>query len=138
MGYSFGERSKARLKGVHPDLVRVLERAIATSPIDFTILQGLRTIEEQRRLVAVGASWTLKSRHLHGFAVDVAPVVDLDRDGKVESEEMFHWPLYPKLAAVIKQAAKDLGIPIEWGGDWRKRRDGPHFQLPHSKYPDPK
>jgi len=138
MAFKLGEKSLANLHGVHPDLDKVVHRAIQISPIDFRVNEGLRTIDRQRQLVAIGASKTMRSRHIHGFAVDLIPLVDLDKDGKIETEEMFHWPLYSKLAAAVKQAANELGVQIEWGGDWKKFKDGPHFQLPASKYPDPK
>lgn len=135
MSFSLSPLSRAKLKGVHPDLVRVVERAIQITDIDFRVIEGLRTIDRQRQLVAAGASKTMKSRHLTGHAVDIVPLLDLDKDGKIETEEMFSWPLYPRVAAAMKKAAAELGIAIEWGGDWRKFKDGPHWQLSHSKYP---
>jgi peptidoglycan LD-endopeptidase CwlK len=135
MPFTLTERDRRRLQGVHPDLVRVIERAAATTSINFTIIQGLRTMAEQRKLVSIGASRTLRSRHLTGHAVDIAPIVDLDRDGKVETTEMFHWPLINKLSLYIKRAAKDVGVPVEWGGSWVSFRDGPHWQLPWKDYP---
>lgn len=125
--FVLGARSKSRLVGVHPDLVKVVELAITRVPIDFTVLEGLRTIERQRQLVASGASKTMNSRHLTGHAVDLAPLVG--------GEVSWHWPMYHKMAPVIKACAAELGIPIEWGGDWRSFKDGPHWQLPFSKYP---
>lgn len=127
MPFRFGQRSLDRLKGVHPHLVQVMSAAIVKSAIDFTVLEGLRTPERQRHLVAQGASRTLRSRHLTGHAVDVAPLID----GQVR----WDWPLYNRLSTIIKQAAAELSVPIEWGGDWRTFRDGPHWQLPFSKYP---
>ena len=64
MSYALGERSRQRLAGVHPDLVKVVERAIQLTPVDFTVLEGLRTIQRQQELLKSGASTTLKSRHL--------------------------------------------------------------------------
>lgn len=133
MTITLSERSLTRLEGAHPDLQRVIKRAAAISNIDFTVLEVLRTLERQKALVAQGASTTMKSRHLPGkngksHAVDIAP---LDDSGKVS----WAWPLYNKLAPIIKQAAKDEGVPIEWGGDWRTFKDGPHWQLPWGKYP---
>ena len=61
---SLGPRSIMRLKGVHPDLVKVVQHAIEITTVDFTVLEGLRSIERQRELVKAGASQTLKSRHL--------------------------------------------------------------------------
>jgi peptidoglycan L-alanyl-D-glutamate endopeptidase CwlK len=125
--YKLGARSKQRLEGVHPDLVRVVERAIALTPLDFTVLEGLRTLERQRQLKAQGATRTLNSRHLTGHAVDLAPFLG----GQVR----WDWPLYHRLAKTVKQAAAELGVPLEWGGDWRSFKDGPHWQLPWKDYP---
>jgi peptidoglycan L-alanyl-D-glutamate endopeptidase CwlK len=127
MPYSFGSRSLGRLEGIHADLRKVMDRAIATTDIDFTVLEGMRTMSRQRKLVASGASRTLRSRHLTGHAVDIAPLVD----GKVS----WDWPIYHRLAPTIKKAAQDVGVKIEWGGDWRSFKDGPHWQLPWRDYP---
>lgn len=127
MPYSLGTKSRQLLAGVHPDLVRVVERAIKITPVDFTVLEGVRSLERQKKLVAAGASKTMKSRHLTGHAVDIAPLLN----GKVS----WDWPLYHKLAPAMKQAAKDCGVAIEWGGDWHSFKDGPHWQLPWNKYP---
>ncbi|MEO1042821.1 MAG: M15 family metallopeptidase [Pseudomonadota bacterium] len=115
------------MEGLHPDLIRVLDRFIEITPIDVTVLEGLRTLERQERLVRTGASTTMNSRHLTGHAVDIAPYVD----GQVS----WDWPLYHRLADAMKQAAKDIGAPIEWGGDWYNFKDGPHWQLPWAEYP---
>lgn len=127
MSYSFGTRSLQRLKGVHPDLVKVLKAAIGCSTIDFTVLEGVRTLATQKKYFAAGATRTMNSRHLTGHAVDIAPVVD----GKVR----WDWPLYYEIAKVVKKAAADLSIPVQWGGDWRSFKDGPHWELPWKQYP---
>lgn len=133
MSFSFGKRSRARLAGVHPDLRRVMERAIAETPLDFTILEGVRSPPRQRKLFAEGATATLNSRHLPhpsdglSRAVDVAPYVG--------GRARWDWPLYYRLAEIIKDAARAEGVPIEWGGDWKRFRDGPHWQLPWRDYP---
>jgi peptidoglycan L-alanyl-D-glutamate endopeptidase CwlK len=132
MTITLSARSLERLQGAHPDLVKVIKRAAAISDLDFTVLEVLRTVDRQRQLVKQGASKTMKSRHLPGAdgksrAVDIAPMID----GKVS----WDWPLYHKLAPIIKKAAADVGVPIEWGGDWRTFKDGPHFQLPWGAYP---
>lgn len=132
MSITLSEKSRIKLEGAHPDLVKVIERAAALSSMDFTVLEVLRTKARQQELVAKGASRTMNSRHLAGpdgksRAADIAPM-----DG---GQVSWSWPLYNKLAPIIKQAAKDLGIPIEWGGDWRTFKDGPHWQLPAAKYP---
>lgn len=120
------ERSEAKLEGVHADLVKVVRRAAEICEIDFVVVEGLRTMKRQRELVAKGASWTLKSRHLTGHAVDLAPLID--------GEVRWDWPPFYLIADAMKKAAVDVGVPIEWGGDWRKK-DGPHFQLPVKTYP---
>lgn len=125
--YTLGARSKARLKGVHPDLAKVVERAIQITTVDFTVLEGLRDPQRQKKLVESGASQTLNSRHITGHAVDLGAWVDDQVD--------WSWPLYHQIAAAMKEAAKQVGVPIEWGGDWRTFKDGPHFQLPRKEYP---
>lgn len=126
MGFKLGSRSLQRLQGVHPDLVKVVKRAIEISPVDFTVTEGLRTLERQKQLVAKGASKTMNSRHLTGHAVDISPLVD----GKVS----WDWKFYHPMADAMKKAAKELNVPIEWGGDWKTFKDGPHFQLPRAEY----
>jgi peptidoglycan L-alanyl-D-glutamate endopeptidase CwlK len=125
--FKLGKRSIERLQGVHPDLVRVVERAIDLTPVDFTVLEGLRSPERQQTLVASGASQTLNSRHITGHAVDLGAWVDNQVD--------WSWPLYTKIANAMKAAATELGIPIVWGGDWKTFKDGPHFELDRRYYP---
>lgn len=127
MPHSFGQRSLDRLKGVHPDLVRVLKRAIAQSDLDFTVLEGLRTLDRQKQLMAQGATRTMNSRHLTGHAVDIAPVIG----GAVS----WDWPLYHRLAKAVKAAAVKEGVALTWGGDWARFRDGPHWELNWKVYP---
>lgn len=125
--FMLGSRSVSRLKGVHPDLVAVVNRAIKLTEVDFAVLEGLRTHTRQIELVKAGASQTMNSRHLTGHAVDLGAYVG----GAVR----WDWPLYYKIAAAMKKAAAELGVPIEWGGDWKSFKDGPHFQLSRKKYP---
>lgn len=127
MTFRLSRRSRDRLRGVHPALIAVIEAAIQRSPIDFMVTEGLRTPARQAALVKAGASRTLKSRHLTGHAVDVAALVD----GQVR----WDWPLYPRIAEVIRAAAGSLDIPVVWGGDWPSLRDGPHFELDRNLYP---
>lgn len=130
MKFLLSLKSKSRLKGVHPDLVKVVNLAITKTEVDFVVLEGLRTVEKQAEYVRKGASRTMKSRHIHGFAVDLGALID----GKVN----WSWPLYSKIAKAMKDSAKELNVPIVWGGDWKTFKDGPHFELLSSKYPDPK
>lgn len=131
----FSKSSLSKLKGVHPDLVRVVMRCAKDwkdKQFTFGITCGVRTIEEQRVLVKKGASRTMNSRHIpakNGFshAVDVVAMID----GKAK----WDWPLYGKIAKAMKSAAKAEKVPLEWGGDWVSFKDGPHFQLPKASYP---
>ena len=125
--YSLGSKSIERLKGVHPDLVKIIEEAIKESPLDFSITEGLRTPERQQQLFNEGKSQTLRSRHITGHAVDIAVLID----GKITWE----FPKYQLVSDHIKTVAKSLNIPIVWGGDWISFKDGPHFELDKSKYP---
>lgn len=128
-------RSLRNLQGIHPDLRRVMDRTLQEAPFAFVVTEGLRTVARQEELVRIGASKTMNSRHITGHAVDLVPYVDVDKDGKVETEEMYAWPLYHKLAPYIKSAATKEGVDIVWGGDWRTFKDGPHWELDRRKYP---
>jgi peptidoglycan L-alanyl-D-glutamate endopeptidase CwlK len=139
MTYSLGQQSRARLKGVHPDLVRVVEHAIKRTATDFMVLEGVRTPARQKELYAQGrtkpgkvVTWTLTSNHFakvdgYGHAVDLCPFpVD--------------WNDLKKFDAISKAmfaAADELGVKIRWGADWdqdgkpreRGESDSPHFEL---------
>lgn len=125
--YKLGSRSLSRLQGVHPDLIAVVKRAIEITSIDFTVLEGVRSISRQKELYAKGSSQTMNSRHLTGHAVDLGAFVN----GAVS----WDWAHYYPIEQAVKQAAAELGVNIEWGGDWKSFRDGPHWQLPWTSYP---
>ncbi|MBB5747415.1 M15 family metallopeptidase [Brevundimonas variabilis] len=127
MAFVLGAQSRAKLKGVKPELVAVVERAIQITGTNFRITEGLRSVTRQKELFAAGASETMNSRHLTGHAVDVVALVNCN--------VRWDWPLYPKIAAAFKQASKELATPIVWGGDWPRLRDGPHFELDRKRYP---
>lgn len=120
------ERSLTKLEGIHADLVRVVRRAAELTEIDFVVTEGLRTMKRQRELVAAGASKTLKSRHLTGHAIDFAPVIG--------GEVTWKWPPFRVVADAFKSAARELSIAINWGGDWRRFKDGPHIELDRTVY----
>lgn len=126
MAWKFSDRSLKNLQGVHPDLVRVCHQVILTSPLDFVITEGLRTLKRQEQLVAAGASKTMNSRHLTGHAIDFAPWVG----GTVR----WDWPLFNQLGPVFEEAGRDLGVSLVWGGRWTKFRDGPHVELDRKIY----
>lgn len=119
--YKFSKRSLKNLVGVHPKLVNLMKEAIKESPYDFMVTEGIRTIERQKELVRQGKSKTLKSYHLVGKAVDIALIVDGDIS--------WNFALYREVAKHIKKIAREQGINITWGGDWKTFKDGPHFQI---------
>lgn len=126
--YKLSNRSMNALKDVHPDLIAVVNRALEISPVDFTVVEGLRTIEKQRENVAKGVSQTMNSKHLlqkdgFGHAVDLYPYYD----GKVQVQAP--WSKFADIANAMKAAALVLGFKITWGGDWKSLKDGPHYQI---------
>jgi len=136
--YKFGERSKNNMIGVHPDLVAVMEAAIKDSPVDFTIIEGVRTQEIQQKLYAKGRTAPgvivtnadgirAKSSHQvkddgYGYAVDLYPYYN----GNVQVNDVARLRL---IAAHIKNVANKMKIKIIWGGDWITIKDYPHFEL---------
>lgn len=124
--YNLSSKSRSRLVGVNPLLVKVVEEAIKITEQDFMVMDGVRTLDQQVQLVARGASKTLHSKHLPGVdgfgrAVDLVPIVD----GKPRWE----WPLIYPIADAMKRAAKALGAELTWGGVW----DRPLTSLEDSK-----
>ncbi|PZO72326.1 MAG: hypothetical protein DI640_12850 [Sphingomonas taxi] len=139
------ESAEAKLKGVHNELVAVVRLASVKSPIPFTVIEGLRTKERQAQLVKAGASKTSNSRHLTGHAVDLWPL-DPKTMKTIPSDAAFPqgsnearaasarlWSDLRKIAGYMREAAKELGVMIEWGGDWGW--DAVHFQLNRKAYP---
>jgi peptidoglycan L-alanyl-D-glutamate endopeptidase CwlK len=108
--YKLSQRSLDRLDGVKPELVDVVKRAIELTTIDFGVVQGLRTEEEQKALVEKGASKTMKSKHLTGDAVDLMAYI-----GGRGSWEL---NVYDEIADAMKAAAIELGVAIRWGAAW--------------------
>ncbi|MBI4921848.1 MAG: M15 family metallopeptidase [Devosia nanyangense] len=97
----------------------------------FSVNETARSVAQQQKNVAAGVSWTMKSRHIKApdgrvYAADLIPLVD----GKAT----WSWPVYHRFAPIVKQAARNVGVAVEWGGDWKKSKDGPHWQLPWAKY----
>lgn len=135
MGFKLGKKSLSNLKGVHPDLVKVVKRAIELTECDFTVIEGLRTKQRQAQLLKEKKTTTMNSRHLTGHAVDLAAWVI--PGGSDKGTVSWDWKYYEQIADAMKKAALELKIPIEWGGDWKSFIDGPHFQLPFKQYPKP-
>ena len=130
-GYSWGSRSIQRMEGVHEDPIRLLTVALEKySKFDVGIASfgGLRTLDEQREMISRKASTIINSRHIHGLALDI---ICFDENGKYTKE----WKYYAMFNDAVEKASRETGIPYEWGGEW-KSRDGVHFQMPKSSYPD--
>ncbi|QKJ02086.1 M15 family metallopeptidase [Yersinia mollaretii] len=126
--FRFGQISEHNLRNVHPDLVLIVRRALTLSTVDFRVIEGIQTAERQRQLVRNGSSKTLNSRHLTGHAVDLAPLIN----NKIPWED---WGAFHQVAKAMKQAALEMELPLQWGGDWKSFKDGPHFELPREVYP---
>lgn len=125
-------RSEANLNGVHPDLVKVVERATQLSAVPFIVIHGVRTAAEEAAMVAKHASETLHSRHLpnkQGFACAVD--VMADPGGRADWKPVD----YQKIHTAFLSAANEDDVLIEWGGDWKTLKDLGHFQLPWATYP---
>jgi peptidoglycan L-alanyl-D-glutamate endopeptidase CwlK len=124
--WMFGAKSKYHLLDVHTDLQKVTERALKLSKFDFGITSGKRTAAEQYQLFCKDLSncdgYEILSNHQSGRAVDF---VAYDENGKVT----WNMDYYKVISEAFKQAAKELKIPITWGGDWASFKDGPHIEL---------
>lgn len=117
--FILGKRSTDNLVGVHPQLVAVVKRALELSPVDFTVIEGVRTKERQAELMKQGFTRTLNSRHIIGEAVDIVPLpVDWNNPKP-----------FGLVAEAMKRAAEELGAKITWGGDWKTFKDLPHYQI---------
>lgn len=134
--FKFGARSRRELDGCVPDMQKVAVLALSLSEVDFAITDGLRTPEEQAEYLRTGASTTKRSRHLTGHAVDVVACLP---NGKIS----YARPLMLKIRDAFFAAAKQLDVPLRWGGDWdgdprtdHTLVDMPHFEIPRSRrYP---
>lgn len=126
--FKLSQRSEDNLKGVNPDLVKVIRRTLEITPVDFIVIEGLRTQVRQKELVATGKSQTMNSRHLTGHAVDLFPV-----GGTWALDE------FKPLLKAVKQAADELGIKLRFGINWKNDPslpietrfiDAPHVEIP--------
>lgn len=141
MAFKFGKTSEANLVGIHPDLVRVVRRALLIASDDFKVIEGLRTAARQRELFAAGKSKTMKSRHLSGHAVDLLPLRPGVNawDHSVSTKNGVWVPLFE----AMRSAAALEDVPLRWGGDFngdghlvgKDNWDSAHFELPEGRYP---
>ena len=110
MSFKLSTRSLGKLEGVDSSLIDVVERAIELTKVDFGVIYGMRTLEEQEKLVAAGKSQTMKSNHLIGKAVDLMAYVD--------GKGVWELNVYDDLCDAMKEAAEELGTPVKWGAAW--------------------
>ena len=110
MPYKLSKRSLTNLNGVNPKLVEVVQHAIKVTKVDFAVIEGLRTVERQKELVARGASQTMKSKHLEGLAVDLMAFID--------SRGSWELNLYDDIADAMKEGAIKVDVRLRWGAAW--------------------
>lgn len=159
MAIVLGSRSLARLEGVHPDLVRVFKRAAAMArpEEDFTILEGVRSVEQM--YINYGKGRTARECAAKGVPAKYAtprsakvtwlsnPLMSNHRkmaDGFGRAVDAAPYPIdwndigrFEKMALLIFRAAAAEGVVIRWGADWdgdgkfreRGETDSPHFEL---------
>lgn len=140
MTYKFSQKSLDKLVGVHPLLVDIVHDVMSMQVMDFSVNEGVRTLERQKQLVAEGKSRTMDSKHLkqsdgYGHAVDLYPSpIDMVAVNKGNAKEIFRFGV---IAGLMFAAAKKRGILIVNGADWdgdgqtldHTFFDAPHFQL---------
>ena len=110
MGFKLSERSMAKLEGVDSRMQDVVKEAITLTKVDFGVICGMRTEDEQRELVAKGASKTMKSKHLDGLAVDLMAYIG--------SRASWELNLYDDIADAMAEAARNNNVKIRWGAAW--------------------
>ena len=126
--YKFSKKSLEKINHplFSPILRQLLMEAIKDSPIDFTVIETVRTLEKQKEYIKKGTSKTLKSRH----------IPYCNKSGKCEAVDVAPYPIdwsdtnrFDILAEHIKKKAKEIGINIQWGGDWKTLIDKPHYEI---------
>ena len=128
--HRFGTESEEVLSYCMTPLERVVRRALQICRIDFSCVESIRSVEQQRKNIIDEVSWTMNSKHL-----------DWDGDGKVAAVDIYPWVAgktshnpehYKLIAKAMFQAAFELGITIRWGGLWEGGepfKDAPHWEL---------
>lgn len=138
--YKFSQKSLDRLKGVHPDLVGLVHETMNTQIMDFSVNEGVRTLDRQKQLVAEGKSRTMRSKHLiqtdgFGHAVDLYPSpINMSAVHRGDAREILRFGV---LSGIMLSLAKRRGTLIVHGADWNGDGqtldhtffDAPHFEL---------
>tara|TARA_R110000796_G_scaffold21249_2_gene62672 strand:+ start:2227 stop:2694 length:468 start_codon:yes stop_codon:yes gene_type:complete len=115
MAFRLSSRSSTRLEGVHPGLVGVVKRAIEITKVDFGVTCGVRSVSEQKKLVAAGKSQTMNSKHIpqadgYSHAVDLVAYIG--------SDVAWELNLYDDIADAMSEAANEVGCDMKWGAAW--------------------
>lgn len=157
MSYKLSERSLERLQGVHPNLIKVVKRAIEISKQDFMVLEGVRT--KERCMINYGKGRTATQCSAKGIPTTYASPSEakvtwlnnpfnskhcLQNDGLGHAVDLVPYPVdwntlskFDRIGEAMKQAAKELGVNIRWGADWdsngklreKGESDSPHFEI---------
>jgi peptidoglycan L-alanyl-D-glutamate endopeptidase CwlK len=130
----FNAESLRVVQGIHPDLLKVVARASEISKQPFQVVPktgGVRSAAVQDQLKHKGASRAKLGRHTIGYAIDLVPV---NGRGNVDFSNLAG---FDDIMVAMKQASEELSIPIDWGGNWKKLVDKPHFELNRKVYPGP-
>lgn len=156
MSYKLSKKSEINKLECHLDLQYIIDKACEVSYeknlFDFAITEGRRTYEEQVKLFESGASTTMKSRHIPAYTQIITARVDqiseITNYTKIRWSHAFdfavyyqgkirwEFPLYQRMwESVFKPIADDAQIDLEWGGNWKSFKDGPHIQLSWKSYP---
>ena len=125
-GYVYSTRSNDNLIETRQEIQRVSHCALSRSPVDFVIIDGGRTAAEHKKNLENGRSWTKRSRHQDGAAIDFAAYVN----GAITYAPEPYW----QIAGAFYQCSEALKIPIIWGGEWRAQ-DLMHIELNREYYP---
>lgn len=154
MGIKFSQRSRNAMIGLHPDLVRLLNKAaeLATPDEDFMVLEGPRTKEQMAinygkgRTVAqmlgkgIPGPWAQKYARPAEAKVTWLnnPFTSNHRvhaDGFGHAFDAVPYPIdwndiarFKKMSLLFKRAAKEVGVKVAHGADWSKK-DWPHVEL---------
>lgn len=157
MPYVLGAASRANLQGVHPDLVRVVNRAISISKIDFKVIEGVRSRERMMENYGKGrtasqlAAKGIPVKYAKPGAAKVTWLADpfnskhaIQKSGYGEAVDCliapYDWkegPGWRLMCDAFMEASRIEKVRVRWGRDWdedgkigeKGETDGPHFEL---------
>lgn len=128
------DQNETKINKLHPQFQdkvrRFIKKVYEQHQIKLRIVQGYRTYREQDELYAKGRTMPGskvtnakggQSNHNFGLAIDVFPIW---QDGRVHMEDDAE---NIRLLKLIAHVGIEEGLA--WGGNWRKFKDYPHFEL---------